>query len=516
MRSLTRHVIAALLLVAIGLPGAARAELVPIDEAQRVADNFVQMMVVQKDGWGADGQPQAGKVVHFMRDDRLLAYACPVDPVGYVVVAAYREMAPIRAFSMTGDLDVDADTGPADALKLLQEEVLDAAKTFLGHDVRADDDFRALMEKDFEEAWAMYLDPGFSAESFREPPDPPTTGIAYQEGETLLSTSWGQQPPYNDMCPTESCSWPDYEYYNTNVRVGCVATAGAQICRYYNWPPTGTGVPFYDVAYDWPNMPEQYEYHNGLGFKGRFDGVWDWATQANIDASAEISWHVGASVSMDYGCSESTAATSALANRLALNFRFDDNADKIDRPDYSYEDYINYMIVQFEKNQPVAYRIEGHAVVADGYDEIMGSYYIHIVYGHNGSSYDGWWGIGSIPGGGPTSVHYYVRGLVPNTAVWEHASGYYTVPLYPYRYFSQDIHAYDVDLEFAPGHNLQVLGPGLLVEMQDTGSGATVQFSGIPAMPTVFYQQGDPAGKTRIMIHDAEIKIHEGGQMVIH
>jgi len=281
-----RYAIAALLLGAIGFSGAAHAETVPIEQAQQVADNFVQMMVVQKEGWGAHERATAMAVVPFTRGERLLGYACPVDPAGYVVVSAYRELAPIRAYSMKSDLDIDDDTGPTDALKILQEEVLDGVEAALGRGIRANDDFRAVIGMDFEEAWTTYLDPGFDALMFAEPPRSRTAGIAYQEGDMLLSTTWGQQPPYNDMCPDEDCSWPQYHYFNENARVGCVATAGAQICRYYNWPPTGTGSG-YDHAYDWPNMPEmfQYDYDHAV-FTSRVEGAWVLATQDHFDSVA--------------------------------------------------------------------------------------------------------------------------------------------------------------------------------------------------------------------------------------
>jgi len=386
----------------------------------------------------------------------------------------------------------------------------------LGRAIRPDDDFRAIIGMDFEEAWTIYLDPGFDPSRFAEPPRTRATGIDYQEGDMLLSTTWGQEPSYNDMCPEDNCFWPDYDYFNERTCVGCVATAGAQICRYYSWPPTGTGSG-YDHAYDWPNMPEMFQYISAQGaFNARAEGSWVSATQDNFDAVALISRKVGVGVNMNYGCYGSAAWTDDLAWVMPGYFRYYDNASVVYRPDHSYSEYIQRLVVQFELNQPVAYETPGHAIVADGYDEVTGSYYIHIVYGHNGSSNDGWWGIGSIPGGGSTDDHYFVGSLVPENFVYEEASGYYGVPTYPYRYFSRDLHVHDLDLEFAPGHTLQVLRPGLLIETQDTGSGTTLQFHGTPGLETVFYQEGDPASKTRIRISDAMMKFHEGGQIVIH
>jgi len=522
MRSLTRHVIPALLLIAIGLSAVAHAELVPIGEAQRVADNFVQMMIVKKGVWAGTTDARTGSMVPLTRGDRLLAYVYPVEPMGYVVVAAYWEMEPIRAFSTRSNLDPDDDTGLTDAIRVLQEEVLNAAEGFLGHSLESSDDFHALMEVDARSMWAMYLAPAFNPEGYREPPSPPRLGVDYQEGETLLETTWSQGPPYNDQCPDLGCNWDlgdgweeGYEHYNENAWAGCVATAGAQICRYYNWPPRGTGSG-YEHPYDWANMPEQMTYYaDWQSMASRWNGVWRTATAAEVDAIALISRKVGVGVNMSYGCDGSGAFTEDLAWALPGYFRFDENASVVFRPDWTYSQYIGRMMVQLDLNRPMAYKIPGHAIVVDGYDEIEGSYLFHVVYGHNGSD-DGWFGIGSIPGGGSTDDHHFVRGLLPENYVQPDASGVHGAYPFPYRYFVQDFYLQDLDLEFSVGNSLQVLGPGLLIENTDTGTGAELTFTGMPLMETVFFLEGNPAEKTRIVIHDGQLKIHEGGQMVIH
>ena len=73
----------------------------------------------------------------------------------------------------------------------------------------------------------------------------------YQEGDSLLGEiTWYQDPPYNQQCPWYGCGWgiPDSsEHYNENAYVGCVATAGAMVLHYWNWPPYGAGtIPYSD------------------------------------------------------------------------------------------------------------------------------------------------------------------------------------------------------------------------------------------------------------------------------
>lgn len=53
----------------------------------------------------------------------------------------------------------------------------------------------------------------------------------YEQIGPLLHTTWGQDEPYNDDCPYDTCS----PFFNSNGRalVGCDAVATAQVMRYW-------------------------------------------------------------------------------------------------------------------------------------------------------------------------------------------------------------------------------------------------------------------------------------------
>ena len=53
----------------------------------------------------------------------------------------------------------------------------------------------------------------------------------------LLSTTWNQGQYYNEMCPYDVTSTAGNNY----VWAGCVATAMAQVMKYWGHPATGTG-----------------------------------------------------------------------------------------------------------------------------------------------------------------------------------------------------------------------------------------------------------------------------------
>lgn len=84
----------------------------------------------------------------------------------------------------------------------------------------------------------------------------------YSAIEPLLTSQWGQDDPYNALCPT---------YQGEQCPTGCVATALAQIMYYHKWPERGTGshsyrwtvdnrpvgtlsVDFSQSVYDWEAM----------------------------------------------------------------------------------------------------------------------------------------------------------------------------------------------------------------------------------------------------------------------
>jgi hypothetical protein len=106
----------------------------------------------------------------------------------------------------------------------------------------------------------------------------------------LVQTTWNQNPYYNDMCP----------YDNTAAELtvtGCVATAMAQVLKYWNSPATGAGFNSYSdpkygtqsadfgsTTYDWTNMPMILNGPN--------------------NAIATLMYHCGVSVNMTYGTAE--------------------------------------------------------------------------------------------------------------------------------------------------------------------------------------------------------------------
>ncbi len=211
----------------------------------------------------------------------------------------------------------------------------------------------------------------------------------------LITTTWNQGYPYNNLCPHGSIT-------------GCVATAMAQILKYWNYPQHGIGwhsytpyshpeygeltADFNDTYYDWINMTNTYD---------------NTSTNTQQQAVATLMYHCGVSVNMDYSPTVSGAGSS---NALMDYFNYSSEMQQISRSDFSDDEWVSMMLNEMNAYRPVFYRGDegsgGHAFVCDGYDSgTYNNYYFHFNWGWGGW-YDGYFSINSMnPGGSDFNYH---------------------------------------------------------------------------------------------------------------
>jgi len=195
----------------------------------------------------------------------------------------------------------------------------------------------------------------------------------------LLATTWNQGCGYNEDCPVDGdgpCG---------HVWAGCVATAMAQVMKYWAHPAQGVGshgythpdygyqyVDFSTATYNWAGMPNDY---------GEED-------------IAELLYHCGVALEMDYGPDGSGAYTGTygypnVVSVLEDYFDYQTEADYLYKSDYSDSIWDSMLREQLDEGQPLVYRGQsrgGHAFVCDGY---QGDDYFHFNWGWSGS-YDGY------------------------------------------------------------------------------------------------------------------------------
>ena len=198
--------------------------------------------------------------------------------------------------------------------------------------------------------------------------------------EPLLTTTWGQGYPYNMYVPS-------------GCPTGCVATAMAQIMKYWEWPVQGTGEHSYqwngqtlsanfgETIYDWDNMLDDYYDNPG--------------TPEQEEAVATLMWHCGVSVNMDYTPYGSSAGLKP--SSLINYFSYSDEMSSESRDFFSDASWKARLKDCLSLGRPVYYRgvsssDEGHAFVCDGYDS---NELFHFNWGW-GSIGDGYFAIGAL------------------------------------------------------------------------------------------------------------------------
>jgi len=165
----------------------------------------------------------------------------------------------------------------------------------------------------------------------------------------LLSTEWGQDSFYNDLCPMDG---------GNKSLVGCVATAMSQIMRYHSWPSTGSGI-------------SSYNHRLGTLTANHSDTNYNWSNMSQND-KAIISYHVGVSVSMDYSSNGSGAYSSEAVRAFRYNFKYN-VSELTSKSSMDSDGWHNRMKSNIDNSQPIYYAgnnssgNDGHAFVCDGY-----------------------------------------------------------------------------------------------------------------------------------------------------
>ncbi len=205
----------------------------------------------------------------------------------------------------------------------------------------------------------------------------------------MLSTTWNQGAPYNDLCPTFE---NDPIYGSGTCASGCVATAMAQVMMYHQWPyETTQPIPGYHsqtqvldidlpelpvTTFDWTKMSVNYS----AGY-----------TAEEADAIATLMQYCGRSVRMDYGVS-SGADSDDVADALKNYFGYNSSATQVKRLAYTFDNWTDLIYHELANARPVLYgglsNGGGHAFVCDGYMYYDDTDYFHINWGWGGMSDD--------------------------------------------------------------------------------------------------------------------------------
>lgn len=259
------------------------------------------------------------------------------------------------------------------------------------------------------------------------------TNFAASVAPLLQDIQYDQDTPYNNQCPL---------YSGKRSVTGCVATAIAQIMRYWKYPSVGTGSHSYTTQslnlkctfnfathpFDWDNMLPTY---TGTD-----------ETEEEINAISTLMLACGVACDMDYTPDMSGATPNAMYQGLIKYLNYDSGMYLTSRDYYTADEWMNLIKTELNEKRPIYYGGSstggGHAFVVDGYDTRD---LVHVNWGWGGYC-NGYFEVqtlnadgSGIGGYADNSYQFYqsmIVGLQPKTGTSEYVSriqiGYLELP----------------------------------------------------------------------------------------
>jgi len=325
------------------------AKRVEVNKAKVIAKNFIANQLKNTDG----NQIQVINILeplYYGDSKNPELYLFNMDNnSGYVIMPSYDNVMPILAYSLGGHIDVDLNKMPPAMkayLNWYQEQINYMVKTNL----------KATPET--EQLWSNYLTNIFPTKEVSTAVSP------------LLETTWDQGCYYNEQCPEDS------DGSCNHVPVGCMATAIAQVMKYYNFPTSGVGSHGYNSNYG-------YLFADFESTNYQWDSMPNSVTTQNFEVAQLLS-HVGISLEMYYAA---TVSSGQINPREALvnHFNYMDKAVGLSRWDYEDSEWEEMVKQELNQSRPLYYRGDnmdvGHAFVCDGYNDQL----FHINWGWSGA-----------------------------------------------------------------------------------------------------------------------------------
>lgn len=205
--------------------------------------------------------------------------------------------------------------------------------------------------------------------------------------EPMLYTRWGQESPFNLLCP---------EADSLRTLTGCVATAMAQIMNRYHHPlEHGTGSNSYRwgstlVTADFDTIPLDWDVMQNV-----YAGALSTDGSEADKAVARLMYACATSVNMRFGTSVSATYGERAAAALPLFFGYGDGCRARRRDYHNTRDWETIIYEEISSGRPVLYGgasgADAHAFVCDGYREGL----FHINWGWNGSA-DGYYNLSAL------------------------------------------------------------------------------------------------------------------------
>ena len=313
---------------------------------------------------------------------------------GYAVAAADDGILPIIAFSDDDDLVVDERNPLWVMLNRDLPQRLAMAKKAARHQLPAE----ASDDADKHAArWQRLLSSSTGNDYTTLDASVSDTRVS-----PFLTTTWDQQTAYGSAC---------YNYYTPpgaegtygNYPCGCVATAGAQLMRFHQYPTASVTAANYIIwidgvssnatmkggTYSWSDMPANPNTSS--------------TTLTQRQAIGKLTYDVGVACYMAYAAAGSGAYDFNLVSAFKNRFGYSDAVTMMNQNTGVMSSIQNAALSNLDAKYPVIFGISGsgggHEVVGDGYGYTSGNLYLHLNMGWSGS-YNAWYNL-------PTFTAYF-------------------------------------------------------------------------------------------------------------
>lgn len=214
--------------------------------------------------------------------------------------------------------------------------------------------------------------------------------------EPLIKTTWGQEDPYDWQCPV---------YQGEYCVVGCVATAMAQVMKYWQFPEGSDALErFFSSGFGYVSALPATTFDYSLMLDSYCH--WDWTnstlvqdTYTNEQAQevAKLSRYCGQAVEMSYSPEGSGAYTWSQLDAM-IEFGYRSSAEYVQKSSYWGSGYTTaqweaMIKAELDAGRPILYAASdvsgagGHAFICDGYRS-DGKF--HFNFGWYGTC-DGWY-----------------------------------------------------------------------------------------------------------------------------
>ncbi len=328
-----------------------------------------------------------------------LAFVFALQPKGYIILSASKDISPVIAFSTETDFDFNPHRDNI-LLDMLHKDLTQRLAFIKSNSAKAQ-----IRKQENHLKWEQLANTQSTSKSYSTQYGP------------LLSSIWGG---VNCVDNSFNNVYVGNYYTPHHYSPGCVATAQSIVMHYYKWPKRGVG---HHTDYDNSGASRGAYYANfGATYYhwGRMRDEYNrkWTREKERKAMGELAYHCAISVDMNFEYGGSSSNRNRTPAALDKYFRFSGHYKSS-----SWYSFWPRLRENIRNKQPVPIAIsktngEGHAMVCDGYGQDPGqTRFYHLQFGWWGA-YNGWYDIqGSWNASGYTIIDGAVFDILPDPAL---------------------------------------------------------------------------------------------------